>query len=223
MINEPLNTEQLERDIKDAVATESDVKEKVRHMTIKALTEGHLDMQSVRQVADAVIKGASLGASASDSILKKSLEQAASGLDEALSTAAEASKLALKEAASRGEEFSSHDLKRTLNDLKGLEELFVDTLQDAASSSKGQLSIILNELAEHAQRSGTAVGKQIERIVTDLVKQLGDISKDQLETGVETIKTTGSLLARMAAGMLEGIADSLHTSESNNSSQDKNR
>lgn len=221
------NNEQLQDVIQEAVETGQDIKETVRRITIKALTESKLDTQSIRQVASSVVKGAGLGASSHGSETKDALKKAVSGLDEALSKAAEASKLVMEEAVGRSEEFSSHDLKRTLNDIQGLEELFLETLRDAAKGSKDQISIILHDLAEHAQHSGTAVGTQLKEGLTDLVKQVSDIGKVQLELGTESVKTTGSLLARLTAGMLEGIADSLHPSsnvddKSKMPSQDKN-
>jgi ElaB/YqjD/DUF883 family membrane-anchored ribosome-binding protein len=149
------------------------------------------------------------------------LKQAVSGLDEALSTAAEASKLAMKEAVGRGEDFSEHDLKRSLNDIQGLQDLFVETLRDAASSSKEQLSITLNDLADHAQHSGSAVGEQIETTLKEFAHQLESTGQAELKAGAESLKTTGSLLARLAAGMLEGVSDSLHTQNSTATKTDK--
>lgn len=218
------NNEQLQDDIQETVQTGRDVKETVRCITIKALTNGELDMKSVRQVADAVIKGASLGAENHNLEARQLLTEAVSGLDEALSKAAEASKLALQESVGKTEEFSSHDLKRTLNDLQGLEEIFVETLRDAAKGGEDQVSIILHDLAEHSQHSGTAVGSQLKDGLSKLVHQVGDAGKIRLESGTDSIKTTGALLARIAAGMLEGIADSIQPSpddESNSPSQDK--
>lgn len=217
------NNEQLQDDIQATVQTGQDVKETVRAMTIKALTTGDLDTKSVRQVADTVIKGARLGAENTGLVTKDVLNEAVSGLDAALSKAAEASKLALQESIDKTEEYSSHDLKRTLNDLQGLEELFVETLRDAAKGGEDQVSTILHDLAEHAQHSGTAVGSQIKEGLSELVKQLGGAGKIQLESGAESIKTTGALVAIIAAGMLEGVADSIQSSsgDSNKPSQDK--
>lgn len=206
------SNEVLQDEIKGAVETGRDVKETVRRITLKALTKGELDTESVRQVASAVVKGAGMGAESHGPEAKDILAKAISGLDEALSKAAEASKLALEEAAGRGEEFSSHDLKRTLDDMQGLEGLFLETLRDAAKGGKDQVSATLHDLAEHAQHSGTAVGKQLKEGLTDLVEQITGAGKAQLEAGAESAKTTGSLLARLASGMLEGIADSLHPS-----------
>jgi len=206
------STEQLQDDIEAAVGAGQDIKEKVRRITVKALTEGDLDRESIRQVTEAVVKGAGLGAIDQGIATKEILDKAVSGLDEALSKAAEASKLAMKEAAGRGEEFSENELKRTLNDLQGLESLFLETLRDSANAGKAQTSAILHELADHAQYSGTAVGEQLKEGLTGLVGAASDVGKNQFESGVEAVKTTSSLFTKLAIGMLEGIADSMDSS-----------
>lgn len=215
------NNERLQYEIKEAVDTGHDIEETIRRITLKALTEGELDTKSVQQVVSAVVKGVRSGATSHGSEAKDILVKAVSGLDEALSKAAEASKLALEEAAGRGEEFSSHDLKRALNDMQGLEELFLEALRDVAKGGKDHASVILHDLAEHAQHSGTAVGAQLKDGMTELVEQISDASKAQLESRGESAKTTASLLARLASGMLEGIADSLHPTDNAEARPDK--
>lgn len=217
-------SEKFQDDIQEVVQTNQDVKESVRRMTIMALTDGDLDMESARKVADTVIKGARLGAAEHGLAAKGVLAEAASGLDEALSKAAEASKLALQESLGRAEDFSSHDLNKALSDIQGLESLFMETLTDAAESGKDQMSATLRDLVEHTQHSGVAVGQQFKGGLDALVQQVADINQVQVESGVESIKTTGSLIARIAAGMLEGVADSMESvagANENNSSQDK--
>jgi hypothetical protein len=206
------NGEVLQDEIKGAVETGSDVEETVRRITLKALTEHQLDTASVRKVASAVVKGAGMGAASHGAEAKDILAMAVSGLDEALSKAAEASKLALQEAVGRGKDFSSHDLKRALDDMQELENLFLETLRDGAKGTKDQTSAILHDLAEHAKYSGTAVGTQLKEGLTDLVDQVTGTGKASLESGAESAKTTASLLARLASGMLVGIADSLRPS-----------
>ena len=220
------SNEQLQEDIQAAVETGQDIKETVRQITIKALTKGDLDSQSVREIAEAVVKGAGFGAASQGAATKEVLDKAVSGLDEALSKAAEASKLAMKEAVGRSNEFSENELKRTLNDIQSLETLFLETLRDSANAGKEKTSVILNELADHAKYSGTAVGEQLKEGLSELMAVAGDAGKAQLESSVEAAKTTGSMLTKLAAGMLEGFADSLDpssdvTDQPNQQSKDK--
>ncbi len=199
----------LEHEIRDAVASGRDVKEIVRQVTLKALTRRDLDLAAIRQVARAVVAGARQGASGRPEV-GEVLGKAVSGLDEALSKAAEATKLALQEATGRGDTFTTQDLKRTLGDLQMLEQMFVETLRDAARDGRDQVHEILGGLAEHARHSGTAVGAQIRESMSDLVVHLSSAGRSGVRSGVRSAKTTAAMMARLASGVLEGIADSLH-------------
>lgn len=200
----------LENDIRQAVASGDNVKEMVRQITLKALTRRELDLAAIRRVARSVVAGARQGATDRGPDIKDALGKAVSGLDDALSKAAEATKLALQEATSRGDDFSAQELKRTLKDVQTLEQMFVETLRDAARGGKDQVHHILADLADHARHSGTAVGAQIRESMADLIVHLASAGKSGVRTGVKSAKTTASLMARMASGMLEGVADSLH-------------
>jgi len=92
--NEYLSSdEQIQYDVQQAVKSGYNIKDKVQRITIKALTER--EIQSVKQVAKAVVKGAKLGA---ESHTKEVVDDAIYGLDDALSKAVEVTKIALQEA-----------------------------------------------------------------------------------------------------------------------------
>jgi len=215
------NNDKLQDEIKEAVEAGLDIRDTVRSITLEALSDGSLNIQSIRKVSEAVLKGAGLGVSEHGSQAGEVLQQASQGLDQALSGAAEASKLALQEAVGRGEEFSSQNLKQGLEDLQSLEKLYLTTLKDVAKESKDQIADILNDLAQHADRTGTAVGKQLEEGLSELVEQITNAGKTQLETGTDSIKATGSMLAQIASGILGGIADSLDPSSRSKKGTDK--
>ncbi|MGE0311704.1 MAG: DUF6781 family protein [Lautropia sp.] len=200
----------LEDEVRQAVAGGEDVKEAVRRITLSALTRRELDVPAIRRVARSVVSGARLGAADRGPDVREALGNAMSGLDEALSRAAEATRLALQEAVGRGETLSGPALKQTLKDVQTLEQLFVDTLRDAARGGRDQVHQILDGLAEHARNSGTAVGAQIRESMADLVVQLAGAGRAGLRAGVKSATTTASTMARLASGVLEGIADSLH-------------
>ena len=207
----------LENEIRQAVASGDNVKEMVRQITLKALTRRELDLVAIRRVARSVVAGARQGATDRGPDIKDALGKAVSGLDDALSKAAEATKLALQEATSRGDDFSALELKRTLKDVQTLEQMFVETLRDAARGGKDQVHHILADLADHARHSGTAVGAQIRESMADLIVHLASAGKAGVRTGVKSAKMTASLMARMASGMLEGVADSLHPKDEHRS------
>ena len=205
------SSETLEDEIKNAVETGRDVKKTVQRITLKALTEGKLDTEAVRQVASAVVKGAGLGAASHGPEAKEVLAKAISGLDEALSSAAEASKLALEEAAGHLKAFGKQDLKQATDDLLALEEMYLDTLKHVAKGSDEVISSTLNDLVQHARHSGTAVGRRSSEIVEMLNRELGQSLSETVAAGADSALNVASQLSHAAAGFLDGIAQTLDT------------
>ncbi len=102
------DTSTLEAEVRDTVEQGNDVREKVRQLTLRFISSRSLDIQSVRQTADAMLRGAQAGvqkelqhSSAQTHIARDHLKQAVTGLDVALAQFAEAAKLAVEEAAGR--------------------------------------------------------------------------------------------------------------------------
>ena len=205
------SNEKLQDEIKGAVETGRDVKETVRSITLKALTEGKLDTEMVRQVASAVVKGAGLGAASHGSKARDILVKAVSGLDEALSSAAEASKLAVEEVAGHLKAFSKQDLKQATDDLLTLEEMYLDTLKRVAKESDEFIGSTLNDLVQHARHSGTAVGRRSTEIVKTLNHELGQTLSETMAAGSDSALKVASQLSHAAVGFLDGIAQTLDT------------
>ncbi len=199
--------ETLRADIKKAIELGADIQETVRNVTLKALTQGELDTASLRRVAGDVLKGAAEGATHRGAEAKESIQRAAAGLDEAFAKAAEAATLAAKEASGRMREFTSGDLRRAMDNLKGMESAFLDSLRDAAKSGRDVASTTLHAFAEHAANSGSAVGRQVQSSVDQLGGDLGRAAEKQIKDSIETGRATAALLARAASGFLAGIAE----------------
>lgn len=207
-----MNTETIEQQVQATLENKTaDVRDAVRQITLKALSGGELDTAALRRVMDAVVKGAQRGAASRGEQGRQALSDAMKGLDEALAVAAEATQLALQEAAGRTSEFSRHEIERALDDLKGLESLFIETLSDAARSATGFAEATLRDLAGHARSSGTAVGHQVTAAAAQLGDAIAGTAETQLETGTQTLRASGALLASMASGMLAGIAERLQS------------
>jgi len=207
-----MNSETIEQQVQTTLEDKTaDVRDAVRQITLKALSDGQLDTVALRRVMDAVVKGAQHGAANRGEHGRQALSDAIKGLDEALAAAAEATQLALQEAAGRSSEFSRHEIERTLNDLRGLESLFIETLNDAARSATGFAEATLRDLAGHARNSGTAVDQRVTAALAQLGDAIAGTAKTQLETGTQTLRREGALLASMAAGMLAGIAERLQS------------
>jgi len=196
-------------EIRQAVKEGGDIQEAVRRVTLKALTQGELDGESVRKVTAEVIKGVQEATATHGASVKDVTAKAVAGVDEALARAAQAIKLSLEEATDRAEKFSRDDLAKTRENLRNMEKLFVDTLRETAKAGQGAASSVLDDLARHAQASGTAVGRQVAENMSGLAGQAAEAARAQFEAGLRAAAASSAMMARIASGVLSGIADSL--------------
>ncbi len=195
--------------VRDAVKSGADVHQQVKDIILKALTSGHLDMDNIKKVTEAVGKGIAQGVAGQDEHAKEAFKQAATALDDTLAIAAEASKLAIQEAATKVS--AHHDLNDAANAIQDMERLFIDTLEKVAKGGSQVIADVVNDFIDHSRRSGSAVGKQA-LIALDALKDLPKISTDIL---VSSSAATASALAKIGGGILLGIAESLQPSNSN--------
>jgi len=202
-----------------AVAEDENIHETVRNITLEALSTGHLDTQKMREVIQAALQGASLGAMKKGAHAEQALREAIAGVDEALAKSAEASKLAIEEAAGHMKEFGSQDLKKALDDLHSLEDMFLDTVQNIARASDGAVREALGNLAKHARNTGTEVGTAAKSAVEELTGQLEKNVRESVSTGANTARKVGEMMSLAAAGFLEGIAETLKKTSSNKKGQ----
>jgi hypothetical protein len=214
----------LEGDIKEAVEADKDIRDTVRCITLKALSEGKLDLNELSQIARCVIKGAGLGAVIhSRDGQTHQLTKAVAGLEDALCSAVEASKLAVEEASSHVNTFSKQDLQRTINDLSELEAMYLETLKDVAKEANEAVSVTLNDLARHGRVSGTAVGQKVTEISILLNQQFSERLNDTVTAGVDSAAKITSNLAYAAAGFLDAFAQKLDEKSTSNSNSNKSQ
>lgn len=197
---------QVQDDIRQAVELGQNVQDAVKRITLKALSGEGLDTTAMRGIAQQVSSGVQLGLERHGREAGAVLEKAYAGLDEAFATAAQATTLALKEASGRTREFAKNDLARMMEELKTLEGMYIDQLRNTAKQGREFTAEAAHRFAEHATRSGTAVGRQIEQSLKELAP-LGDIAEAQFRQGMNTSLEAGALVARAAAGFLAGLAE----------------
>lgn len=215
MQNETGNdTNRLEANVRDAVEQGEDVQEKVRQLTLRIISARSLDIESVRQTAYAVLRGARAGvqhqlqhASAQTHVARDHLKQAVAGLEVALAQFAEAAGLAVEEAAGKARKYSGDDLKRARADLENLEKMFVETLQNSAATARDAAGDILHDLAAHARTQGSAIGAQLKETLSVFAHHIGAAGRAQVDTGLHLARNTADQMRRIAAGMLTGLAD----------------
>jgi len=198
-------TEHVENTVREAIESGDDIYFKVREITLKALTERELDGDNIAAVVQAVGKGIRAGMDRQYGSAKEVLQQSGAALDDSLASAAEATKLALEEASSRLEDYSQSDLKKSMDDLKGLEEMLLDTLGDIARESQGVASDVAEDFIRHLQLKGSAVGNQVRSILESVAQRT--LSPDS--PALSSARRTAANLAQIGSGFLAGIAESL--------------
>ena len=219
-----IDTRKIERDVEAAVGADSEaIAERVRAITLAALTEGRLDAQALRGVMNAVLEGAQKGAMPVDAERSAAFKEAMRGLDEAMASAAQATQLAMQEAIGRSAEFSREGLRQTLEPFSSLENDFIGALSDAARKTSGEARSTLSELAEHMRHSGTAAGARVRDAVAELAHASSSLAWSQFDSGMQTLRNQADLLAGLAAGVLRGLADRLQPGASENERKDTQR
>ncbi len=209
--HEHVNTEEVKENARAAIEKGNNIRDEVRDITLKALSEKHLDLKMINQVIHSVMEGVGIGAEAKGDQTKDALTDAMAGMDEALAKSAEASKLAIEETAGRIKDFSQHDLKLAVDNLQALEDLFFDTVLDVANGTNKMVKESLSDLIKHAQKSGTDVGKVSSEAVSSLNQKLSNTITDTVSASAHSTLEIGSHIASAAAGILEGIADTLRS------------
>jgi hypothetical protein len=204
----------LEADVRKAVEQGDDVQEKVRKLTLRIISARSLDIQSVRETANAVLRGARTAvqselqqSSAQTRVAKENMKQAVKGLEVALAQFAEAAKLAVQEASGRAQKYSSEDLKRARTDLANLESMFTETLHSSAATARGAAGEILHDLAAHTRTHGSAIGVQLKETLSVFAHQISAAGKAQVGAGLHLAKNTADFMRQIAAGALTGLAD----------------
>ncbi|MBV6447541.1 DUF6781 family protein [Nitrosomonas sp.] len=204
----------LEAEIREALTNGTHVKETVHRLTLKAMNAKNIDLESLQRIVNAVLQGVHDGAmqqlqhaTNQAQAAKSQVTEAVAGLDTALAGFAQASKLAVEEAAGQAKKFSDKELTRTRSDLEGLENLFLDTLHQTATSAQGVLSDILHDLSRHAKNNGTAVGSQLKETLATFAQQVASVGHAQLESGATLAHATADIIGKIASGVLSGIND----------------
>ena len=194
---------------REAVSGAEDIRAKVRDITLKALSEQKLDGEGIKQVLHSVTDGVIQGLDGKKEQVDSTLKQAVGGMDEALTKTAEAAKLATQEAMGRAGEFTDKEFKNALDQLKSLENTFIDTLSMIANQSSRVANESLKELVQHLKRTGTDAGGVAKDAASTLQADLAKLGKESFESAVETSKQVGAQIAQIASGILAGMADAL--------------
>ncbi|MGY6277725.1 DUF6781 family protein [Methylomonas sp. MgM2] len=202
-------TKQIEDDVREAVESGVDIYQRVKGITLKALTQRQLDTENIKSVVEAAFKGITSGMSSQAEPAKADFNQAASAIDDVLEQTAQASKLAIEEAASRVRDFSQQDLSQATEDIKNLEQIFLETLEKIARNSNEMIFDTAQHFIEHARQNGTAVGRQTGTIV----EALNNLRQKGQNAVFNSASKTASIIAEIGGGILTGIAESFESNK----------
>ncbi len=185
----------------EAMKAGEDVTRRVRDLTLDALRNRRFDREGIREVVRAVTEGVAAAAPASGGTLRQAMGQAFRGMDEALTKSVEAGEGALRQLVATGRGLADNEVKQALAGLKKIEEDFVDTVSKVASSANERAGPELRALVERATDAGSETGKETAMLMAEFTF-----------AGMELAGEFSARFAKMASGVLAGMADALEKS-----------
>jgi len=200
-------TQQVEDDVREAIESGVDIYQRVKDITFNALKQQRLDLDNIKSVVEAAFNGIAEGMNSQVEPAKADFAQAVTAIDDVLEKTAQVSKLAIEEAASRVNEFSQHDLSQATEDIRSLEQIFLETLEKVTRNSNAMVTDIAQNFFDHVQKNGTAVGKQSQTILS----ALNDFRRKGQNAVLSGAATTVSIIAEIGGGILSGISESLES------------
>jgi len=196
-----LSGDSLRQAASDAVNTGQDISRRVRDLTLDALKNSRFDREGIRETVRAVTEGVAAAAPASGGSLRQAMGQAFRGMDEALTRSVQAGEEALRQLVATGRNLNDNEVKQALAGLKKIEEDFVATVSQVATSANERARPELRALVERATHAGTETGRQAAKLMAEFTF-----------SGLELAGQFSARFAQMASGVLAGMADALEKS-----------
>lgn len=205
-----LEPEAITQQVATAAEQGKDLHDLVRDITLRALSRRALSMSEIKEVVGAVTEGVTLGLGRRAGEIKDAVRQALGGLDDAMKKTAEATKLAGQQLVAQGKEFGAQDLKPAIDDLKQMEEMFLNTVSKVAEAAGGRIREEFASQLTHARRSGTDGGRMIADTVADFSQRASASLKSGAQQTAGASQDIKQRLTLLASGILAGMADALH-------------
>lgn len=204
-----LTLDEIRSTAEKLVQAGGETREKLRELTLRALTQGELAEAEIRAVLGALVEGIGKGAGQRADAVKSALTDALGGMDDALSHAAEAMHLAISEVASDVKAFGEQDLQQGLKDIKGLEAVFLETVGRVADTAGGLVRQEMHAIAEHGRRIGTDTGGRVKAVADDLSQRVRAAAQGAAHAGRDAAKDVAARVADKASQKLTEIAHRL--------------
>jgi hypothetical protein len=204
--------ESIRQAASDSIRQGEDVRQRVRDLTLDALTSRRFDRDAIREVVRAVTEGVSQGAEGSQAGARQSVAEAFRGMDQALAKSVQAGQEAIRRLLEAGRGVSERELKQALDGLQKIEEDFVATVSQVAESASERVAPDLREAVGHATKAGTETGRQVAAAMTEITRSVAGASVKFTLAGMEVAGEFGARFAQIASGVLTGMADALDKS-----------
>jgi len=185
----------------DAMKAGEDVARRFRDLTLEGLKNRRFDREGIRETVRSMTEGMANAAPASGGTMRHAMGQAFRGMDEALTKSVQAGEEALRQLVATGRNLNDNEVKQALAGLKKIEEDFVATVSQVASSANQRAAPELRALVERATRAGTETGRQTAKLMAEFTI-----------SGMELAGQFSVRFAQMASGVLAGMADALEKS-----------
>lgn len=201
----------LKEAVSRTVASGRDLQSHVSQLVFSALSTAttQIDPAHIRRVTRAALEGVGAGAPTGGAESAEVIRKSVAGVEDALLKTAGVSRLALEEAAGHVEEFSKTDLRRAVDELASLQDLFLNVLGDVAKAGSKTAAVTFADMLRHIRDSGGALGTMLADNARDLQELFPPVAREGLQAGMESAGKTAEQLGRMADGVLAGIARGL--------------
>lgn len=207
---EDASTEQVEEQVRKAVADGEDIASEVERISREALKTGMLEFERMKSIIESIGRGARAGASAQPDRARHTVGEAFEGLQSALLQSFDSARLATEEQVARMEDYYENELKARLHELRQTETAMLDSLAKAARAGSDAGADALNDIVRHARRSGTRLGGEVERSMRTLSKSLPAALGETARAGFSAAREASACAAEIASGILSGVAAVLH-------------
>jgi hypothetical protein len=192
-----------------AVSEGHDIRERMRDLTLAAIKQRRMEASEVKNMVQALTEGITLGLDKRAHDSRQALTQALAGLDAALMKSAEATHLALQQLTEHSNDFTKQELKAALDNLTKVEQDFLTTVKEVGSKSSAHIKAEFDDLLTHTRRTGTDTGRQVSATLAAFSQQIHGVAHETKSAGSGAAHKLSTRFTQLAAGILEGLAQSL--------------
>lgn len=210
----PLSAEAVENQVRQVVADGQNIASEVERISRQALDTGNLEIQRMQSVVASIGRGAREGANEQPEHARQAIGEAFNGMQNALLHSFETAKLATEEQAKRMEAVYENDVKTRLSEFWQMEGAMLDSLAQSARAGTDAGATAINEVVQHAQRSGTQFGEEVQRSISTMAQTLPAALRETALAGLGAARETTARTGEAASGILQGVANTLSQKDS---------